>query len=76
MSKLIQRLMKTVQHFTVVDFALFKICLVTIGILLGTYLHSFFNQHLSIIWGIAIVTYILLLVQLFRYDKKNKSSSD
>lgn len=70
MAKLIQQLMKAVQHFTIVDFALFKICLIAIGILLGTYLSAFFSQHLSIIWGVAIVTYIFLLIQVFRYYKK------
>jgi len=58
MSNLITSLLKAARQFTIVDFGAFKICLLSIGILLGTYFSNFFSANISIIWIIAIITWL------------------
>ena len=70
MNTLLARLMQAVRYFTAFDFAIFKICLVSIGILLGVYFADFFLQFSSALWFIAIVTVIYMWVQTIKCLKK------
>lgn len=64
--------MNAARKFTAADFAVFKICLLTIGILLGTYFSSFFIEYITIIWIIAAIAYAILMIQVIRYCRKSK----
>ncbi len=70
MKTIIDRVMRSMRHFTVVDITLFKLCLLAFGILLGHYLAPFFDQHIYTVWGVAMATYILLMARIWRYMKK------
>ncbi len=72
MRKFINHLMICVRHYTAADFAVFKIYLISAGILLGAYFNSFFLNHINIIWAIAIAGLIILLIQTIRYCRKTK----
>ncbi len=68
-------MMKAVRKFTALDFAIFKICLCAIGVLLGAYFSAFFLKHICIVWIIAVVCYVILMIRLIRIGcncKKNK----
>lgn len=73
MNNLIDELMNAARKFTLIDFAILKICLLSMGVLLGVYLSDFFMRDISIVWMIAVVTLFVLLVQVIRYCWKNKS---
>lgn len=70
MGNLIKNLIESAHHFTGADFAVFKICLLAIGILLGSYFSSFFLQYSVIIWIVAVITFVALVIQTARYYKK------
>lgn len=64
MDNWITRLMKAVRLFSVFDFAIFKICLLSIGILLGIYFADSLLQFISAIWFIAVITIVYMLIQV------------
>ncbi len=68
MCSLINTLMNAMRKFTVVDLGLFKIYLVSVGVLLGSYFSAFFIRHISVVWTVAVVTLIIVVVQLVRYS--------
>lgn len=70
MSNLLHRLVSATHHFSAIDYAIFKICLLTIGILFGAYFSPFFQTYILVIWLIAIVTWFILMIQLIRNLQK------
>lgn len=70
MKNFINKLVNAAHQFTGLDFAIFKICLLTIGILLGAYFSVFFLKYISIIWVVAIVTWCILIIKVIRYYKR------
>ncbi|WP_321519423.1 hypothetical protein [uncultured Bacteroides sp.] len=71
MSNLTTSLLKAAHQFSIVDFGAFKICLLSMGILLGTYFSNFFSANISIIWIIAIITWSFMLFQVIKYMQKS-----
>ncbi len=65
MANFISRMLDVAHRFTAFDFAIFKLCLLSIGILLGTYFWDFFLRFLTEVWIIAVIALIYLLVQTF-----------
>lgn len=72
MKKLILRLLEAARHYTAVDFGIFKICLLSVGILLGTYWAKFFLKYRSIVWIIAILALVIVLIETIRYMKRSR----
>lgn len=72
MGDLIKNLMNAVRQFTAFDFASFKICLLSSGILLGSYFCSFFMEYITFVWVIALIAWLLLIIPLIRYYGKPK----
>ncbi len=66
MKKWIDYLMSQVRKFTVLDFAFFKITLLTAGILLGSYFAAFFQGIIALIWILFVVSYIAVIFATFR----------
>lgn len=73
MKNLIPRMLDAVRHFTGFHFAIFKICLLSIGILLGTYFATFFHSWIMIVWIIAIVAIISMWIITLRNMRGPKS---
>lgn len=69
MKKIIDSLMNSAKKYTVFDFAVLKITLVFLGIILGAYFSKFFLSYILIIWVIFIVLYIIIMYKTFRKDK-------
>ena len=67
MGNFIKNALHAVRQFTVVDFGVFKIYLVCVGILFGAYFSTFFLQYISVVWIIAIITLIILFAKLIHY---------
>lgn len=72
MNNLITRLMQAVRLFSVFDFIIFKICLLSIGILLGIYFAGDLSPFSSAIWVTAILTAVFLCTQLVKYLIKTR----
>lgn len=72
MSNFIKNLIESAHHFTGLDFAVFKICLISIGILLGSYFSCFFMQYTLIVWVIAVISLVWLLNKTMQYYKNHK----
>ncbi len=50
-----KKILKAAQGFNTCDFALFKIYLCAVGVLLGAYLYEFFLSHIIYVWAVAIL---------------------
>ncbi len=65
-TNIITKLRNAASRFSVTDFAVFKICLIVIGVLLGAYFSAFFMRHIAVVWIVAAVTYIAIMIRLIR----------
>jgi len=65
MREFINNMMQATKQYTTLDFALLKICLVAIGILLGVYLTVFFAKYILIVWVAAIISYVWIMYKTF-----------
>ena len=68
MANFIKNMTNAARKFTTVDFAVFKIYLVAVGILLGLYFSDFFIRYITIVWVVAVVALIFILFKLIRYN--------
>lgn len=66
MKRWIDYLMSQVRKFTVVDFAFFKLTLLTAGILLGSYFAAFFQGIIVPVWILFVVSYVAVIYATFR----------
>ena len=71
--KIIDRGMKGVKRCDVMDFAFFKICIFTLGVLTGVYFFKFFRRKEGMLWGIFGTTWIYTLCKAFGPDKYEKA---
>lgn len=72
MGNLIKNALSAAHKFTMLDFAVFKIYLISIGVLLGVYFFPFFLNYLPIVWVVAIVSLIIVMFRLIRYGDSYK----
>jgi hypothetical protein len=59
-------LMAQARRYTVIDFTFFKLVLISLGILLGSYFAAFFQSIIVLIWIIFVVSYVAVLKATFR----------
>lgn len=67
MINVIKNLINAAHHFTAIDFAVFKICLLSVGILLGTYFSIFFQNYITLICIVVVFTWLILIIRVYRY---------
>lgn len=70
MSTFVKKLLDAARTFTALDFAIFKICLLAIGVLLGAYFSQFFLEYIDFVWMIAILTWVFLMVRIARFFRR------
>lgn len=70
MTKLINLLMSSARRFSVGDFAVLKLLLCSIGIILGMYFSEFFLSYKYLVWAAAIVLWIVMLVRIIVLARK------
>ncbi len=64
MKKLIKRVEEAAQRFRAADFALFKIYLAAVGVLLGAYFAPFFIANILWVWAVAVVAGVYICARL------------
>ena len=57
MKNLIEKLMDKARRFSVLDYAIFKITLLSAGVLFCTYFSSFFLSVIGLVWIVFVVSY-------------------
>lgn len=67
--KVIDKGLKGVRRFNILDFAIFKTCIFAFGILTGIYFIDFFKNMKGALWGIFGVTYIHTMIKIFAPKK-------
>lgn len=71
MMEFIEKLMEAVRRFGVFDFAVFKLSMLFVGILLGAYFSTFFMTWSGIVWVVAAVLLVTLVVRLVMCMRKD-----
>ncbi len=61
----VENVLEAARNYNVVDYTLFKFCLLAIGVLLGVYFVAFWEQYLALVWLVAILTYIFIIYKTF-----------
>lgn len=74
MSTLLNRMIQAARRFTVVDFTIFKLCLLAFGILLGAYLSAFFLTNIGLVWILAFVFWIYMILRLLALMRPNSKN--
>lgn len=73
MKSLVDKAMQAVKSFNVWDYGYFKLCLLSLGIILGAYFSPFFLNNIIAVWIIFIVTDIWLIYKVFvKYNVSKK----
>jgi uncharacterized membrane protein len=63
--------MENVKNYNMLDFAMFKVVLLSTGILLGTYFYFVFMHIISIIWIIFAISFLYIFcISFFKKRKK------
>ena len=57
MKNLIEKLMDKARRFSILDYAILKITLLSAGVLLGSYFSSFFTSIIGLVWIVFVVSY-------------------
>lgn len=65
MKKLINKLLGAAKKYTVLDYSLLKLTLISLGILIGTYFSNFLSNYTLIIWIIFLISYIVIIYRTF-----------
>lgn len=72
MKKLMQTVLGAARRFNMADFAVFKVYMCIIGILLGMYFHEFFLSYKAIVWTLGIAAGIVVIVRLCILTNRKK----
>lgn len=65
MQSFIERSINAGRKFNVLDFAVFKICLMCLGIIAGMYFAQFFLGLAALLWVIFIVSWVFIMYRTF-----------
>ncbi len=74
MSTLLNRMIQAARKFTVLDYTIFKLCLLAFGILLGAHLSAFFLAHIWLVWILAFVFWIYMILRLLALMRPNSKN--
>lgn len=66
MNKLFNKALNSTKKYTIWDFGLLKITLISLGILLGTYFSNFFLSIIMLIWIIFVISYAFIMYKTFK----------
>lgn len=64
MKKFIEKMQRAANKFTVVDYACFKIYMISVGVLLGVYFALFLRIYINAIWSVAILAGLFTILRL------------
>ena len=60
MKSLVEKLMDKARRFSAVDYAMFKVTLLSVGVLFGAYFSSFFLSVIGFVWVVFVVSYVYM----------------
>jgi hypothetical protein len=67
MRTFLSKLLDSARKYTIMDYVFFKITLISLGILLGTYFSKFFSSHTLLLWIIFAVSYIYIIYKTIKH---------
>ncbi len=70
MIKFIKKMQLAAAKFGLLDFAIFKIYICAVGILVGAYFAPFWLEYITLVWVVAIVCGLFTIVELIRHTLK------
>ncbi len=62
--KKIQAIMR---HFTILDMGILKLCLLSLGVILGVYFYQFFDQLRVLLWVLFVLSWLFIIVKVFGF---------
>ena len=65
MKDLITEVLNATKKYTILDFAVLKTCLISIGVLFGVYFSKVLKPYRLVIWLIALVSYVYIMYKTF-----------
>ena len=65
MKAFLEKALNAGRKFTILDFAFFKLSLLSFGIICGAYFAQFFLRNLIPLWIIFIVAYVWIMYRTF-----------
>lgn len=76
MKDFITSITNAAHKFTPLDYAILKIFLISLGIIIGAYLSSFFLNIITVMWIIVLIACIFVMFQLLRYTIKDSKERE
>ena len=67
MKAFFKKINRVMRHFTVLDIGVLKLCLLSIGIILGVYLFDFFDDVRVLLWIIFVLSWLYIVVKVFGF---------
>lgn len=64
MANVFKKLVDAAHRFTAYDFTIFKLTLLSAGILLGAYFSRFFLENITIVWIVGLLCWVVLMWRL------------
>lgn len=68
MANFAKRMLGATRKYTIADFGILKLSLISVGILLGLYFGDFLLKYITTVWIIAVLATIFILIQQIRYS--------
>ena len=72
MDKWMKRALKRARHYSVIDFAVLKISLLSMGVLIGVHFKDFFKKHMNKIWLLAAASFGAIMYRTIGPKAKKK----
>ena len=66
MKEFINKALMSARNYTVWDYGILKISLISLGILLGTYFSQFFIKNILWVWIVYLISFIFILFKTFK----------
>ncbi len=65
MKKFFEELHGVLSYFGFLDIGMLKVCLASIGVLLGVYFFEFFDRFVVAVWVLFILSWLYIVVKVF-----------
>ena len=67
MKNVMKKMHNVMSHFTIVDIGILKLCLLSLGIILGAIFVRFFGDILVALWVIFILSWLYIVIKVFGF---------
>ncbi len=70
MKQWVEFVRRSVSRFSVFDFGMLKLCLISIGVLIGVYLHQTLDGFMWLFWLLFVSSWLYIVVRTFTVQEK------